>query len=151
MAEIKQITLTQLEKEPNLDALVEEYAAECAIHGLPHPAAKVDMYKTMELTGWLNAFGAYHEDKLIGFAFVIATVVPHYSALIASAESLFVAKAFRNTGAGTRLVRACEANAKAKGSPGILLTAPFGGPLAAMLDVSSAYTEVNRVFYRRDL
>lgn len=146
---IKPCSIANLESSPNLAALLDEYAAECSIEGLPHPSGKVELYKQLERSGWLSAIGAYTEDQLIGFIFVLCSVIPHYGVHVATVESYFVAKDKRRTGAGMMLLYAAEQHARDKGSPGLLVTAPAGGVLASVLQSIHGYVETNRVFFRR--
>ncbi len=144
---IRKTTILELETLPNIQALLSEYASESAIKGLPSPVAKVDLYKTLEVSGALYTLGAFLDDLIIGYITILAPVLPHYSALVAVAESFFVAKEYRKTGAGLKLLREAESYAKEIGSPGLLVSAPFGGDLAEVLP-NVGYTETNRVFFR---
>lgn len=153
---IKPVTIAELEAAPNIYALLDEYAAESAIEGLPHPSAKAETYKNLEASGWLKAFAAWkhyndeEDDELVGFITVLSPVMPHYDQLIATVESFFVAHAHRSSGAGIKLKRTAEDHAQAIGSPGLLICAPNnGGSLATLLSLSSDYTETNRVFFKR--
>ena len=65
---------------------------------------------------------------------------------VATTERFFV-KAHRKTGAGLRLLRAAEEKARALGSPGLLVTAPFEGDLFQVLP-RVGYQETNRVFFK---
>lgn len=150
-AVIKPCSIAELESNPNLAGMLDEYAAECSIDGLPHPSGKVELYKQLEASGWLSALGAYYEDQLVGFIFVLCSVIPHYGVHVATVESYFVAKDKRRTGAGIMLLNAAEQLARDKGSPGILVTAPACGVLADVLQSIHGYVETNRVFFRRFL
>lgn len=149
MASIRRCTIAEIEAMPNIHKLLDEYAAESSpsIKGVPSPAAKVDMYKAMENNGTLCVIGAFHEDALIGFIIILKPLLPHYSIVIAVAESFFVAKAHRKTGAGLKLLQTAEDYAKGIGSPGLLVSAPFGGVLAEVLP-HVGYVETNRVFFK---
>ena len=141
-------TISELENAPNMHELMEEYAAESAIEGLPHPSAKAEIYKRIEESGMLATIGAKIDQELIGFVLVLASVIPHYGVNIATTESFFVSKPYRKTGAGIKLLRAAEEHAKQVGSPGLLISAPFGGTLAEVLP-RQGYVETNRVFMKR--
>lgn len=127
--------------------LLNEYANESAISGLPSPTAKSEMYKHMEIIGALYTIGAYINDILIGYITLLSPVLPHYSVLITVTESFFVAKKHRKGGTGLKLLREAESYAKKQGSPGLLVSAPFGGSLAEVLP-HIGYMETNRVFFR---
>lgn len=144
--EIRDSNISELENAPNIHDLLLEYAAESAIKGLPHPSAKVSLYKTLEQNNSLHTIGAFLDGILIGYINILYPILPHYGAIIAVAESYFVAKEQRKTGAGLKLLRAAQEFAKTKNSPGILVSAPIGGDLAEVLP-RVGYTETNRVFF----
>jgi GNAT superfamily N-acetyltransferase len=129
-------------------AIAAEYAAEAAIDGLPPPAAKMETYRQLEAAGMLQAFSALEDGALIGFVTLLAPVLPHYGVAVAVCESFFVAGAHRRTGAGLRLLSAAEDAARALGSPGLLVSAPFGGRLFEILP-RRGYVETNRVFFKK--
>lgn len=147
IVEIKSTTVSDLESMPNFCALLEEYAAESSIYGLPHPRAKIDMYKAMEKNGALKSISAHVNNELIGFITVLTCIFPHYSDYVSVAESFFVTKSERGTGAGMKLLRMAEVIAKELNSKGLLVSAPFGGTLAAVLELTD-YKETNRVFFK---
>lgn len=146
-ATIKKCTIADIESAPNLVALLEEYAAESAIGGLPHPNVKKEMYKDLEKAGALQTIAAYSGDTLVGFITVLAPIMPHYSVRVAVGESFFVAKEWRKTGSGLKLLRAAEGYAKESGAYGLLISTPFGGNLAQVMP-HVGYSETNRVFFK---
>lgn len=143
----RQCTIAEIEHAPNIAALLAEYAVESSIGGLPHPAAKMDIYRHLESVGAIYPIGAFLDDMLVGFITILSPVNAHYGIRIAVAESFFVAKEYRKTGAGIKLRKAAEAHAKEIGSCGLLISAPIGGYLAEVLP-HAGYTETNRVFFR---
>lgn len=128
--------------------LLAEYAEESAISGMPTPTAKLEAYAILEKGGALKTFGAYLEDKLVGFITVLSMVLPHYSVCTSVVESFFVTKNHRKTGAGTKLRYAAEAHTEAIGSAGLLISAPLEGILAKVLP-GAGYVETNRVFFKK--
>lgn len=144
---IKKSSFAEMEAAPNVKQLLDEYAQESAINGLPHPAAKVDMYKHMESVGAIHVIAAFQDELLIGFVTVLSPVLPHYGIKIAVAESFFVFKAHRKSGAGLKLLHAAEAHSKEVEAYGLLVSAPTGGNLAEVLP-HVGYEETNRVFFR---
>lgn len=146
---IRPCTLADIERAPNIGALLEEYAGEVATEGLGKAVPQWWLYHRMESTGLLHVLGAFSGDTLIGFITLIVMQRPHYEGLVASYESFFVAAKFRRTGAGTRLLRAAEALAKSLGALGLFVNAGIGSRLERMLDASPAYRNTHRVFFRR--
>ena len=146
--DIRQITIDDLRFAPGVDALLREYSQECGIAGLPKPKAEWLTYARLEYHGALHVVGAYLDGSLVGFCHVLVSLNPHYSALLAVTESLFVAAAHRGTGAGLALLREAEAIARQRGAVGLLVSAPTGGTLAAVLEHSKGFRETNRAFFR---
>lgn len=144
---IKKCTISEIENSPNVMDILDEYASESAIAGLPKPNARVEMYKYLENIGSIYALAAFLGEKLIGYITVLSPVLPHYGTVVATAESFFVAKEHRKTGAGLKLLRQAEEYAKSIGSPGLLVSSPMGGNLAFVLP-HVGYEETNRVFFR---
>lgn len=145
---VRASTVEEVSASPTFSGLLVEYAAESAIDGLPPPAAKMDLYRRLESVGLLHVFAALSEDKLVGFITVLAPEMPHYSATVAVSESFFVAKAYRNTMAGLKLLAAAESVAKRRGSPVLLVSAPYGGKLFELLP-KLGYVEASRVFCKK--
>ncbi len=145
---IRKSSIAEMVASPNLECLLEEYAIESAIHGLPHPKAKIDLYEQLEAVGVLYAICAFWDGELVGFILIVSPVNPHYSAKISTTESYFVAKAYRKTGAGKKLRQAAETYAKEIGALGLLISAPIGSLLAHVLELDKGYKETNRVFFK---
>jgi GNAT superfamily N-acetyltransferase len=145
---VEMSSVAAVESAPNFAELAAEYASEASIEGMPPPVAKWETYRQLESVGMLHVIRALHEGKLIGFISLLAPVLPHYSVPVAVSESFFVAKAYRKTGAGLKLLRAAEDKARELGSPGLLVSAPFEGDLFHVLP-RVGYAETNRVFFKR--
>lgn len=145
--QIRQISVHDIEREQNFPELLVEYAEESSIAGMPPPSAKMEIYRNLEASGALYVIAAFFDGVLIGFITILAPDLPHYSAIVAVSESFFVAKKYRKTGAGLKLLRRAEDYAKAIGSPGLLVSAPFGGKLFEVLP-GAGYKETNRIFFK---
>lgn len=146
--EVRRSTFHEITAEPAFDALMAEYAAECAISGLPTPHYDRGMYKLFEDQQMMISLAAYTEGELIGFAAVLVVMNPHYSHKIANTESFFVGKAHRATGAGLVLKRRIEQEAKEAGAVGLFICTPIGGKLAAVMATDRKYKETTRVFFQ---
>ena len=145
--DIRQTNAAELMACPNLQDLISEYAAESAVKGLPQAQANFEMYKRLELVGALKFFGAFSGEALIGLITLLTTPLPHYVERVATIESFFVFKEFRETGAGLKLLAAAKAMAKEIGAVGLLVSAPIGGQLCQMLEAKRSFTETNRSFF----
>lgn len=144
---IRQCSVDDMVADPNFSGILDEYADELAIEGLPHPSAKIEMYKQLESIGKLHPIAAFLDGKIIGFINVLMVMNPHYGVDIAVSESFFVAKEHRKSGAGMKLRSAAEVLARQIGSPGIFISAPSKGPLAQVLPCVG-YKETSRTFFR---
>lgn len=141
-------TIPRLEAYPNFWALIDEYADESAMAGLPRPTPNMELYRRLEGIGTLHTLEAINADGLIGFITIVATELPHYGSILAVTESFFVAKAKRASGAGLKLLRDAEAKARALGSPGLGVSAPVGSHLAELLPLLG-YEQTNVVFFKK--
>lgn len=148
MLEIIGIPFSDIENDAELPVLLKEYGEECGIEGLPTPQARFESYRALQNSGSMNIIAAYYDKKLIGFVSILTPVMPHYSIKLCVLESIFVAKDKRNTGAGIRLIKAAEQFSANAGSPGLLISAPYGGDLAELLP-KMEYVETNRVFFKK--
>lgn len=145
--EIRPTTIAELELQPNIYEILDEYAAESAIKGLPHPSAKAATYKNLEALGVLHTFAAFEMDELVGYITVLLSVLAHFDQMIATTESFFVRRQFRKTGAGLRLLRHAENFSREKGSPGILVSAPLFGDLGNVLP-QVGYTPTSCIWFK---
>ena len=145
---IRASTVAELEAAPTFPALLAEYAAESAIEGMPPPSARMETYRALHDMGTLHVLAAWAGDTLAGFITVLAAPLPHYGCTVAVSESFFVARAYRSTGAGLKLLHAAENKARELGSPGLLVSAPYEGDLFRVLP-RVGYTETNRVFFKK--
>lgn len=148
MTTIRRIVFDDARCDPEFQKLVDEYAEESSIAGMPEKNVDDAAYRSMEQLGMLHAFAAYDDEKLVGFISVLVAPIPHYSAKIGSTESFFVAKEYRKTGLGLRLLRIAEKAAKESGAVGFFVSAPYGGRLADVMPRIAGYSETNRVFFR---
>lgn len=145
---VRHCALVEILEAPNIGRITAEYASESAIKGMPHPVAATALYYQLEESGLLYVVGAFVDGLPIGFISVLSTVMPHYSRRLSVSESFFVLKSERASGAGLRLLRAAEERARAVGSPGLLVSAPYAGVLAEVLP-RVGYEPSNIVFFKR--
>lgn len=133
---------------PNWQALLDEYADEVRLEGMPPAKAKFETYDAMERAGMLHSFDARIDGLLVGFIAMLAIVLPHYNHVGCVTESFYVSKAYRQHLVGLKLLAAAEEKAAQLGSPGLLVSAPYGGKLFELLP-RCGYVETNRVFFKK--
>lgn len=129
-------------------ALAAEYEAEALIQGMPAPTARFEAYEALEKAGLLKVFAATVDGGLVGFISLLVASLPRYGQPVAVSESFFVARAHRKTGAGLRLLKAAEVEARSLGCPGLLVSAPYEGDLFHVLP-RVGFSECSRIFFKR--
>lgn len=144
---IKQVTCHELAGDPKFAELIEEYADESSIDGMPRPDYQFGMYKLMELAGDFHLIAAYVDDVLVGFLTLVINTVPHYGKRVSTTESYFVTQSHRKGGPGLDLLRAAEWLSKANGAVAIMVSAPTGGKLARVMP-RAKYKHTNEVFFK---
>lgn len=144
---IRQCRVAEIQNAPNIDALMDEYAAESHVAELPAPNVQWGHYTALENMGTLGAIGAFDGDDLVGFVGIISNKLPHHGATLAVTESFFVARSHRKLGAGLKLLRAAEQYARDVGSPCLLVNAPHGGSLECVMP-RMGYRHTSTVFCR---
>lgn len=148
MIEIKQYTIPELFYSINFPNLVEEYVKECLTEGLLDPCIKFETYKKLEETSNYKVFVAIKEGKLIGFITVLSSVLAHHDRVFSLIESWFVAKEYRKTGAGIRLLIRVEKYAKTIRSFATIVNAPLYGDLIKTMDKHREYKGIYKVFLK---
>ena len=141
------IAFDELEGDPQWPGLVAEYAHECHIAGMPPCDYQGDIYRAMEKTGMVRLIGAYLDGTLVGFCNLLVSRLPHYGKVVGTAESLFVAKAHRRTGAGIGLIRTAERTCAEAGAVAMLMSAPASGSMERLMP-HLGYRHTNTVFFR---
>lgn len=125
-----------------------EYADECQISGLPRCKYDGSTYYLLENLNVVHFAAAFVNGVLVGFSSLIVTRMPHYSQVLAVTESIFVSKEHRGSGAGMMLIREMEFIARDMSAIGILVSAPTGGRLNALMP-NIGYSHTNEVFLRQ--
>lgn len=144
---VRECQVAEIFDDPACEALLAEYERECAIALIGRTGPRRDMYENLEATGLGQCFSVREDGQLVGFAFVLIAVVPHYSLSLANVESLFMTRAARS---GLALMQAIEDYARLCECMVIIYTAPVNSRLARLLFLSSdLYTNTNHVFMRR--
>lgn len=131
-------------------ALFAEYSAECANPFLGETAPRRDSYENLEALGFGQCFSAREDGVLVGFAFSLRCVLPHYGVSKATVESLFVSQSARPRGLGMKLMDAVEDDALGVGCTEILYSAPVDSQLAKLLFLCvDEYHHTGYAFTRR--
>lgn len=139
------ITIAAFFAHRDTPGLLEAYARECSIEGLPRFNPHQDLYEAIERAGALHMLGAFHEERLIGFLVMLVSMNPHYSVPLAVTESWFVAPEQRKTGAGLELYGTAKHLARDFGAKAMFVSAPAGGKLAGVMQAMGA-RKTNEVF-----
>jgi len=129
---VQAIRTRDLDAKPGFPALVYGYIAESAHPKLPSPVINMGLYHELEDQGVLHAFEAVRDGELVGFMFLVVSIVPHYGVLIGRSESLYVLPAQRGW-AGRKLLNAARTKAHAEGAAGFYVSARAGSTLAELL------------------
>lgn len=145
---ITRCPFAELEAAHNFQALMDEYAKDAALEGLPPPKANLELYRAMEAAGFTTTIVALVDNRVIGAAILNVVILPHYSVPIATIESLFVEKRSRNTGAGLFLLIEAESAAKGKGAKGLFVNAAIGSKLEAMMMAKKSYNPTHTAFLK---
>ncbi len=148
MITVQPSTVDLIEAAPNIEAFLAEYADESAVKGMPQPYPRWDAYRALEGAGMLHVTSATLGAELVGMVGVLVALMPRFATPFASTESFFVAKAHRGSLVGLKLLAAAEARAEEAGAPGLLVSAPFGSRLCALLP-KVGYTESGVSFFKK--
>ena len=138
----------ELEAHPDFPRLVEEYAAESAVDGMPVPQVDVAEYRVREATGAQLTLLAFYGEELIGFIVAFTQKLRHYGALALMVDAFFVTPDLRPTGAGLRLLRTAEKIAAERQCCGVVATAPLESILAEVLP-RAGYNKTNYIFFKK--
>lgn len=147
MTEIRKITVARYYSEPNIAELWELYAEEAKIKGLPPHNPQRQMYEAMENMSILHTWGAYDDDRMVGFVALLVNMVPHYGLPIGTLESFFVHRYYRKGGTAIKLLQAAEAKAKELGAFAMSVSAPTGGKLEKAMPMWG-YRHTNTTFLK---
>lgn len=134
--------------DPTNSYVIDEYAKECSIDLLSKPKAQFETYAKLEFSGVIECYGAYHDNKLIGFVCVMTSNLPHYGSNALIIESIFVLEAYRMGGTGLKLIRLVELLAKNKNASCVFFSAPTHGILSKVAP-KLGYQATNIVFCKK--
>jgi GNAT superfamily N-acetyltransferase len=144
---IRECSPDELANASNFDGLCAEYAAESGIAEFGEHKVDLAMYRAIEATGIGCCIGAWRGDELVGFVALTLTLMPHYSQIVGSVVSHFVASSARKGGTGTRIRQFAERIAAERGAVGMMLSAPLGSRLDAILP-RSGYRATHHLYFK---
>lgn len=142
---IRPCAVDDIERATNLPELVAEHAAES--QRIQQLVARMNFatYRALEAAGLLFVLGAFDDDTLVGFFFLIVNESAHYEGLIGVAELFFVSAPYRGGGTGTRMLAMAEAAAREQGAVCMVIASPIGHRLDAVIP-RWGYAPIDRVF-----
>jgi len=139
--DIRPASYADILKELNL---LEAYARECAIPEIGKTNPQADTYAALEAAGAAQCFSVHEEGKIVGFASILTSVLPHYGKKVGVVESLFVHPDFRRY--SLDLLKIIEGYASAMGCGAILYSAPANSRFERFLNMRKDYRQTNTVF-----
>ena len=149
MVEIRKIPVENILNDSNFDYICSKYADESKIKFMPNIKPDHDYYVELEEKGMLKSIGVYSDDSLVGIATFLVFPIPHYSAIGATIESLFILKEHRHHGTGIKLNEFIYNYAKESGAVSIFMSAPIDGSLNRVAE-SFGFTKTN-ITYTREI
>lgn len=130
---VERISHADLIALPAFEGMLSRYARECGLPELGPANPQHDIYGALELAGAMRFIVARLGPKAIGFCVLTVSRVPHFGAVVAHTESLFIEQAQRHTGAGLLLMREAERLALEMGAMGLFIAAPVNSKLDRVL------------------
>tara|TARA_R110000868_G_C10635668_1_gene743621 strand:+ start:181 stop:633 length:453 start_codon:yes stop_codon:yes gene_type:complete len=143
-----QVPFAQLWGAPNIGEMLNEYAAESALDGMPKPIPHLDSYLLLVKANLLTTICAFQDEKIVGFLLLLVNTLPHYSVPIATIESFFVKKEHRATGAGLKLLSCAGDIAKGKGAAGMLISAAVNSDFDRLMSALMLYKKTHNTYFR---
>ena len=147
MSDIRKISVADFFNHPSSADLLSSYGEECRISGMPRINPDRSVYDLMEKSGLVSIFGAFDGDNMDGFLVLLVSKNPHYSQLIGTIESIYVAKDKRKGGAGLELINKSKSVSKELGAVGIFISAPTHGVFGKVLEGLGAKNTNNVYFW----
>lgn len=124
MADVKQIPLASLMARPEFMPLADAYAKEAGNPEFGEWQINRGWYVDLERSGLGQAFGVFEDEKLVGFAYAVLNVQPHFTnTTVLAVDAIYVTPEARKRNCGLALLRALKSHAKAMKADGLLLGA----------------------------
>lgn len=144
--EIRRTTWVETFARPEFQQIIKDYADESGspfMRGAPNP----DEYIAAEKAGAFIPVGVFDGGRIVGGVNIMIHRIPHYQEVLASVESIFLAKEFRHGTAGLRLLREAEKVARDAGAQVLMVGTRCGSRFEELC--RRLYTPVNTVFQVR--
>ncbi len=109
--------------------LFESYYNEGKVATVPDMNPSKDTYLQLEATGMLRSIGVFDGDKMVGFSVFYIAIMPHYSKLATTIESIYIDREYRKYGTGRKLVDKITEISKEAGSVNMFMSAPIDSSL----------------------
>ena len=148
-AKIIRSSFPELEADPNFNDMVNAYAAESFLDGLPPPCPDLGIYRAMDKAGFLHTMCAVVDGRVVGFILVLLSPLPHYSVQVATVESFFVLSRYRQSGAGFNLLREAEIVAEENHAAGMFINAANGKDLGKIMQKMKSYKNTHVTYFKR--
>ena len=130
MVDIVKSSATEVFEYKDINVLLDNYADK-GKSSLISAAARPDIqtYMQLEEMGLLYVYVAKKNDDIVGLIVTIDNVMPHYTEICTTVESLYVEPEYRKHGTAKRLVEYAEEEAKVRDSIVMFMSLPHGDML----------------------
>ena len=142
---VRETTVDNIARSPHASSLFREYAEESGIDEMGRANPNLDSYRLLEQSGYSHLFAA-EEGRLVGFCVLLIGEHPHYSEVIATIDTIFCSKEYRDSKAGSMLLIAAKRKARELGARIVLISARHGTSLHKQLAASRAAVPVQHLF-----
>lgn len=144
---VRRCTVAEVEQAGAIHDLLAQYGLESRSPEFGEVEPNFELYRAMEANGALHIVGAFDPD-LVGLAALIVYGLPHYGGrAVCAMESFFVSPDARSSGAGLKLLRAAEEQARILGASALMVSAPVGSRLEQVLP-RTGYRSMSHIFVR---
>ena len=145
---IKNIHIKELldsEEAPELFKLYSDEAQSSTVSTPFNP--NYEMYLQLEDMGILDACIILTEDnKIVGFATMLTTVMPHYSATASTIESIFIMKEYRGNNNFKNLLNRLIDTAKTKNSVNLFVSTPVVSSADKVMGRTKGFSKISHIY-----
>lgn len=150
VSEVTACEMAEIFDHPSFPRLWAEAAEECANPDMSAVDPDRAFYQTLEASGYARFFRCGVGGEMYGFASLLVAPSGANGKRYGTVERLFVDRAHRAGGAGSRMMVAIEAAARDAGCEAITYSAHVGTSLARLLFLyTDVYKLTNFIFCRR--